>query len=187
MGGKVVMQSSVGVRDGWKGCYVIVSVGVRDGWKTYVNVSGCAQWVERLLCNCVSGCAQWVERLLYKCVSGCAQWVERLLYKCVSGCAQWVERMLCNCASGYVRCVEKFCNGVSEKKAFWDTAQCSLVEVADVSEAPTVSIIRAMSIQRTSETSTSTKLYGAVYQKAVIFTHLRDNRKSHTVSLLLSL
>jgi hypothetical protein len=61
----------VGVRDGWKGCYVIVSVGVHDGWKTYVNVSGCVQWVERLLCNCVSGCARWVQDLC-KCQWVCA-------------------------------------------------------------------------------------------------------------------
>jgi hypothetical protein len=48
--------------------------------------------------------------------------------------------------------------------ALWDVAPCSFVEVDDVLEARTVSIIRAIALKR----RYTSRLYGAISQKAVI-------------------
>jgi hypothetical protein len=52
--------------------------------------------------------------------------------------------------------------------AFWDVAACSVVEVDDVSEVCTASIIRAMS------KSISTRLHGATPQEALVLFQLQD-------------
>jgi hypothetical protein len=49
---------------------------------------------------------------------------------------------------------------------FWDVQPCGLVELTDVSEELTASIIRAMSTHRR---SISKRLQGATFQKKFIF------------------
>jgi hypothetical protein len=68
---------------------------------------------------------------------------------------------------------------------FWDIAPRSLVEVDRRFKMCSVSIITAMrQYAPLKRQCTSTRLRGAISQKAVIFTRLRENLKYHKMFIL---